>query len=543
LSTPERAGGVGSVLIVGSGPAAAGAALAAVRHEGVRVTVIDVGGQLECENENARARLAAAPREDWDPGDLETVSRQPVASEPGALPEKRAFGSDYPFRDFGQREAVRADAVNEAVISGAYGGFSNSWGAQFMPFSDATFRDWPIPAAEMRPHYEAILRNVPFAGEPDDLEEIFPLLSEGEHPLPELSARTGATLARYERRRSQLNRRGILLGRARLAFDGSNCVRCGLCMTGCPYSLIYAASQTFSELRRASRIEYHGGLMALTVEEGEDAATVVAKEVEGGKIVRFSADKVMLACGAIGTSRIALSSLGRFDQGVQVQESRQFRLPFLSLHPVPDPRRVDDFTLNQFNMVIKHDSENRDLSQLHFYTYNPAFEEALPRVLRRSWAVGSRAQLLRRVTVALGYLPSWASPKFTLTAKAPTDEGSPAALELGTAAGSLPPLGNQMFRQVVGAVVKAGPSLDLWPVLAALRMSPGGKSYHWGGTFPHASSPTSAASSDSLGRVAPWRRIHLVDSSVFPNVPATTFAMTLMANAHRIVDTTIIGEV
>ena len=31
-----------------------------------------------------------------------------------------------------------------------------------------------------------------------------------------------------------------------------------------------------------------------------------------------------------------------------------------------------------------------------------------------------------------------------------------------------------------------------------------------------------------------WNRIHLVDGAVFPSVPATTFTLTVMANAHRI---------
>jgi choline dehydrogenase-like flavoprotein len=65
------------------------------------------------------------------------------------------------------------------------------------------------------------------------------------------------------------------------------------------------------------------------------------------------------------------------------------------------------------------------------------------------------------------------------------------------------------------------------------------KSYHWGGSFPHAREPLSAFSSDRLGRVTPWQRIHLVDASVFPNVPATTFTLTVMANAHRIASETL----
>jgi len=74
----------------------------------------------------------------------------------------------------------------------------------------------------------------------------------------------------------------------------------------------------------------------------------------------------------------------------------------------------------------------------------------------------------------------------------------------------------------------------LYPVIPMLRLSPGGKSYHWGGSFPHAADRPTIFSSDRLGRIGSWERIHLVDASVFPTVPAMTFGLTVMANAHRI---------
>jgi len=46
--------------------------------------------------------------------------------------------------------------------------------------------------------------------------------------------------------------------------------------------------------------------------------------------------------------------------------------------------------------------------------------------------------------------------------------------------------------------------------------------------------PVPGHQSDTLGRVHPWRNVHLVDASVFPTVSATTFTLTIMANAHRI---------
>jgi choline dehydrogenase-like flavoprotein len=39
---------------------------------------------------------------------------------------------------------------------------------------------------------------------------------------------------------------------------------------------------------------------------------------------------------------------------------------------------------------------------------------------------------------------------------------------------------------------------------------------------------------DVFGRLPGWKRVHLVDASVFPSIPATTITLTAMANAHRI---------
>jgi hypothetical protein len=134
-----------SVLILGAGAGAAGAATA-LAARGVRTQILDVGEQLPAEHRAARDRLALLPTPEWSSKDLATITKQPVAAaRVRGLPEKRTFGSDYPFQDVGQRAGITADdAVNSALVSGAYGGFTNVWGAQLMPFSAATFRDWPV---------------------------------------------------------------------------------------------------------------------------------------------------------------------------------------------------------------------------------------------------------------------------------------------------------------------------------------------------------------------------------------------------------------
>jgi ferredoxin len=519
-------------LIVGSGPAAAGAALALTDQRGVEVTVLDLGLELEEDLRRSVQHLAVADPATWDPGTVARVSAQPVESLVEGLPEKRAYGSDFPFRDIGQLRGVEAGTDAHArVISAAYGGFSNVWGSQVMPFTEATLATWPIGAAGLAPHYRAVLGEVPYAGGDDDLAELFPHPVDPA-PLPDVSARTHRVLTNYERHRSRLHQMGIRLGRARLALRAPACVRCGLCMTGCPYGLIYSASQTFDRLRAARRITYYGGLLALRVVEEADAVAVAAKELSTGRVRTFRADRAYLGAGAMGTTRLVINSLGLFGQTIAMGESVQFTLPILSARPVADPRQEHQFTLNQFNMLIGLDGAGLDVSQLHFYTYNPAFIDALPAILRRAGAEGALAQVLRRTSVALGYLPSWASPRLWVEGAAPAEAGELGALRIEREESAWGR--NRMLRRVLARVLRAAPLLDLYPVVPKMTMAAGAKSYHWGGSFPHRDGPPTLAASDLLGRVGPWSRVHLVDASVFPNVPATTFTLTIMANAHRI---------
>ncbi len=485
------------------------------------------------------ARMSGLAQDDWSDADVERIREQPKPVGDNALPEKRAYGSNFPFADHGQLRGVRARGhVNNAVISSAYGGFSNVWGAQVMPFSSATFDAWPVSLEEMKPHYAVALSHIPFTGRHDDLAEEFPLLVEPA-PLPPLAPRTHMTLAAYERHRDRLRSMGVTMGHARLAFDSPTCTPCGLCMTGCPRSLIYSASQSFDRFRREGRISYHPGLLATRIDETAEQATVDACEVGSGKAHRFTADRVFVACGGIGTTRLVLASLDEYGPGVTLGESGQFVLPMISRKPTPDPRDARDFTLNQFNMVIDLDGRGLDVSQVHFYPYNAAYSDALPGPLAHPAADPLAAALLRRLTVGLGYLPSWASPRLNARIT-PARSGEPLP-ELvisevdGDGKGRRPP----MLQAVLKRIWKAAGLIDLWPVTPQLIWSGGAKSYHFGGSFPHAADgaagrPADPMVTDRMGRLGRWDRVHLVDGSVFPTVPATTFTLTVMANAHRI---------
>jgi len=521
------------VLIVGAGPAAAAVAIALSKSLDVEVQVLDVGGRLEEENEVARLRMSQSDPSGWATGDLRTIRQTAVASKSHRIPEKRIFGSDFPFRNFGQLDGVSSERdLNSHVVSGAYGGFSNTWGAQTMVFSEATFDDWPFPRSELEQDYRAILGTIPYSAEEDDLAEYFPLWGEAD-ALPPLSEGPDRILRAYDRNRVKVRRQGVLVGKARLAMRGAQCVSCGLCMTGCPYSLVYSASHTFDDLVRSGRVDYVGGHVALELGEQEGQPFVAARSLTSGRIETFHADKVFVATGALGTTRLVAHSLGMWSRRIHMSESAQFLVPLLSLRGIKELTQDGSFTLNQFNIVLPFDEAGHDLVQIHGYPYNEAMDDALPSLLQNPALRSVGSALLKRLTVGLGYLPSWWSPGFDVLLARPESEGALARMTL-TPSATDEALTGPMLRAVVKRLVKSAPYLGVMPVLPQIVLSAPTKSYHFGGSFPHARDPKEGLESDVLGRVHPWRDIHLVDASVFPTVPATTFTLSIMANAHRI---------
>lgn len=517
-------------IVIGSGPAAAAATLALLARDAESVVVMDLGASLESDRRQLLASVASAHPDEWSAEVRDVLAQRPRTENHGELPQKRVLGSDFPFREFGQLEGI--DVVgggNRRIVSGAFGGFSNAWGAQILPFTRETIGEWPIAYDDLLPHYEAILRHLPFAAVNDDYAELFPLLAPSS-PLPPLSDGAQAVLERYAQHRTAVRRLGVLVGRARLAFEASRCVECGLCLTGCPFDLIYSARQTLAPTIRRGSVRHEPGLLALEVGEDEVGCWVRARRLEDGSIVTKRADRVFVAAGALGSTRIVLNSVRRSVRRLELAESVQFVLPFFSIRGQRDPRAYSTFTLNQISMLVRYGRDGLDLAQLHLYPYNPVFEDELPGLIARSPRL--KTTVLKRTVAALGYLPSWASPAMVVDVR----ESGSDQLPFIRISGRRNPVTGRALAKTLARLLGVAPALDLWPGLPVLRLSGPGKSYHFGGSLPHvAGKPRAGAlETDVLGRTAEWRRVHIVDGAVLPTVPSTTFTLSVMANAHRI---------
>ena len=89
------------------------------------------------------------------------------------------------------------------------------------------------------------------------------------------------------------------------------------------------------------------------------------------------------------------------------------------------------------------------------------------------------------------------------------------------------------MKKVVRKILSNGGALGAVPLIPLLQLGEPGRGYHSGGSFAMSAMP-GEWQSDIYGRPAGMRRIHAVDSTIFPSIAATTITLTAMANAHRI---------
>lgn len=512
-----------STVVIGSGPTGVAAAKALV-EAGREVTLIDAGRELEPERMRVFSALAEREPAQWSAGDAERVRGTfPVGIKSVGL--KPAYGSLFPYA----LDDADLSVVNEAaetLASLARGGLSNAWGASMLPFRASDIGDWPVSVEDLEPHYEAVLRFVPLAGEHDELDAMFPLYTK-PRPLPRC-AQTEMVIARLRRNAAALRERGFSFGGSRLAVvaapeDRRHCRDAGLCLYGCPYGSIYNSAQTLAQLIDDGAVDYRPGLYVDRLsEQGEEVR--IDFHALGRPHVRSAmrASRAFVACGCISSTRLMLESIGRSPTVHRLVDSQYFVVPLVTPRAAPVGVATQGNTLAQVFLELVDRNVCAHTVHLQIYTFNDLMLAAIAARLPLRQATLERAlqPLLGRLLVAQGYLHSCESPGIALHVE-------PGRVRL---VGERRAVG---VSRVVRRVARAGHLLGMFPIPGLVQLGAPGKSNHVGGSFPMRRGP-GELESDVLGRLAGFERVHIVDASVFPSIPATTVTLTAMANAHRI---------
>jgi choline dehydrogenase-like flavoprotein len=402
-----------------------------------------------------------------------------------------------------------------------------------LPYRAQDLADWPFGLGELEPHYRAACAILAPSAVRDDLAEILPLYADAPRPL-RASAQAEALLRDLEASAATLRADGIRFGRARLALRavddarGPGCVYCGLCLHGCPYGLIYDASTTLAALRRREGFRYLGDAVVERIEESGGAVRLFGSSRTKGEPLRFEATRAYLACGVVSTTRLLLASLEAFDRPVEIRDSQYFLLPWIRARGAGAVHEEALHTLAQVFIELEDDAPAPS-AHLQVYTYNDHYRALVERMLGPAAGLARRPveAFLSRLLLIQGYLHSSVSPSIRATLR--RKEGR-AVLELEARPH---PDSRRALRRVTRRLLRHARAFRAVPVLPLLQVAPPGRGFHSGGSFPMRESP-GPFECDRLGRPHGFARVHVVDATAFPSIPATTITLSVMANAHRI---------
>ncbi len=497
-------------IVIGSG--ASGVACAsALLAAGRRVHMLDVGIALEPERQtrvdSARARGAL------------TASNAPWLAEQNTsdrIPRKLVFGSDFPFRHAKEHLNLSSDNFG-AEPSFARAGLSTVWGAAALPFSSHDIADWPVTERDLAPHFAACGALLGLSAEVDDLAEWLPLHGSPRGRL-ETSKQARILLETMQRSRADLARRGLRFGRARVAARSDACVYCGLCLHGCPERAIYSADQTLRTLMNDPRFSYQDGAVVERIDDGG----VYWRARGAAETSMLRAERIFLAAGALSSTSILLKSANAYDRTVRILDSQYFVLPLLMFRGGGKTREEKLHTMAQLFLELRDPGISPYTIHLQLYTYNSLMAGMMRRRL------GALGEPLARwgdahFVLVQGYLHSKHSGFAELTQRRDGLE----------ARGVRVPESRGVIDKVVGGLTRMSAQIGAIPVAPLMEIAEPGRGFHIGGSLPMSAAPT-YFETDTLGRPFGWRRVHVVDATVLPSIPATTITYPVMANAHRI---------
>jgi ferredoxin len=518
--------------VIGSGPAGTACAQALLKR-GRPVTLLDAGLKLEPARAEVVRQMAALAPAAWRPEQLAVVKENMTSSAKG-IPLKRIFGSDFPYREAELHVPTESTGIGVRP-SLALGGFSNVCGAAMLPYLETDLEGWPIRAADLAPHYQAVLEFTGLSGRHDDLEDLYPL--HGLEPgALQLSRQAQRLLGRLEQNRAELRAAGWRFGVARLAVRAAagagqaGCVYCGLCMYGCPYGFIYNSADTLARLQGEAGFVYRGDVIVTAVRDSAGEVRIEGYDRRTREELSWTGSRAYLAGGLIPTTRMLLQSQSACDQPLEVWDSQYFLFPLLGGR-ASGVQTEALHTLSQVFLEIQNPEVNRRTVHLQIYSYNDLIGQAVRQKfgpLARPLEFLAR-QLEERMLIAQGYLHSDDSPGLVMTLRKAA-AGNPGFLEMRARPN---PRTRPALQRILREVSRHKGRLGAWPLAPMLQVAEPGRSYHNGGSFPMASQP-GRFQTDRLGRPQGGQRVHAVDSTVFPSVPATTITFSVMANAHRI---------
>lgn len=512
------------VIVVGAGAGGVSAA-AALTELGKRVLHLDAG-EIAAPTVPAGnyADYRATATEQWRL--LLGSALEGLALPVDASPKYRVPAYARLFSAWSRGNPVRTNGFTAAGML-AVGGMTNAWGGGVARFSARELAACGLPAEEMSDAYARVERRIGVSGaRADDVSPHFGPSADLQAPT-ELVGASRTLMEAYRRRWEGVTAAGLRLGRSRLALcttdrgDRRACGACNFCLYGCERRAIYNAAYDVAALKERPGYRLVEGFAAERIERTADGWRVVAKGVGAGGARSYTARRVVLACGALVSSRLALDAAGLHERAVRIHCHPSAGMALFVPYADPHPGR-EGVAIGQLDYLVD------DVEHPAYGSILPVDALPLAALLPRAPLGRAAARIaMRRLTPLLLaanlFLPS---------------ELSRCSLTLGRDGvtrfeGGLAPETAPTFARVVATARRALALCRAWILPGSFSVIEPGADLHYAGSLPHRDGDAVGTALVD-GEIRGLPGVHVVDGAALATLPAKPPALTIMANADRI---------
>ncbi len=378
------------------------------------------------------------------------------------------------------------------------GGLTRYWGGVTARFGRGELCRWPVGPAELTPFYDCAAEEMGVCGPDADssrppvrpvpaVRDLIAALAQREGAAGELTLTPSLPAMALETRPGQARR----------------CTYTGGCMAGCPHDSIYSAAMTID--RMVAQGVVSKVVLAKVLAMDVATRTLALKEGEAGPF-----DLILVAAGCLGTGQILLRSLPGLSR-LNLLDNPVFTFPILA-YGGSEEREDSYFGLTNACVTVTTADPTLPPATVQVYpAMDHLWQSLVPGAL---WPVATPLGRLLRRHVLIGRL--YLHSDHGSVVRMETSAGGSLRLSLGRA-GKMP---EGLWPALRRAFHLKGFRV---PNLPPLRQK---TSSHYAGTLPYG---THGLGAD--GGLRPG--IHLCDATVFPDGPAASPTLTIMANAMR----------
>ena len=518
------------VLVIGSGLAGIHAAYPLV-IAGKNVVMLDVGNDESHELESGPADAFTEQRKK-NPLQHEIFLGRDLSGM-GVI---HANGGHVNFMTSGRRNYIQRNAdtkqpiqcTNATIIQTlAKGGLSEAWGGVCGIFNKEECNAVGLNYDEMKPHYAAIIKHIGVSG--------FHLNFQLQEPAS-LDDNSSEILNCYIQRKATFDRSELQVSQPMLALLTQN-IDSRLCTQYRDMDFwdnvgrsVYRGHYTLEELNTYNNFTYSNNILVTTVKETGNYVTVYAQNTYTNEELFFSAKTLILAAGAINTTRIVLKSFEQYTQPIPVILKNNYLIPCIQIKRLGKVTNIKRHSLCQLIVTSTATADISEDIHAQLYSYNSLLLFKLLSYIPLP---------IREALTFLSFISS-AIILVDVRFHTPMNAQSLASLEKNKSGDTYLKITHtesvtqrKSARAKLHKLKKALFQLGLVP-LTTISNQPGSASHYAGGVPISTSQTHDRICTDTFGRLQNSKHIFIADSATWNALPAKPPALSIMANAHRI---------